>query len=320
MRAGEGVGLEPGHVDDGPMWVERHERSQAPLGGEVRRPSARTGDVVLLLPRPALVRPPFAALVAAALGELEIRGVRDRRHADLVPAHIGAVARTLVVVREALRGGADDALARRNFGQLEPGRRPAGGGRKRRALRRLVVAQPRELERLQHRLVVLVLVAYHQLVQDPVADAALLGDRERRLTHLAHVLAGRLGSQERQLAAAGSRGLHRVVYVDQLGPDHRSIAVAVDEPQVLERRDVTEVPHERAHQGRVHPLQVLVGDWRDELERPLTGPLERFEHLDPASPGRGCPGCSRALHHFILASPSDRQSKSPVNAGHHVSR
>src|SRR5207253_411230 len=34
--AGEGVGLEPGDVDDGAVRVEWHERAQAPLGGVVR--------------------------------------------------------------------------------------------------------------------------------------------------------------------------------------------------------------------------------------------------------------------------------------------
>src|SRR3954467_7429833 len=55
--AGEGVGLEPGDVDD--------RRVRIP-GADRRRTVA---DVVLLLPHPRLVRPPGPALVAAALGE-----------------------------------------------------------------------------------------------------------------------------------------------------------------------------------------------------------------------------------------------------------
>ena len=104
MRAGEGVGLEPGDVDDGPIRRERLARSQTPLGAEVRRPRRRSRDVVLLLPRPALVRPPFAALVAAALDEREVGGVGDRRLADQVAADVGAVARALVVVGKAASG------------------------------------------------------------------------------------------------------------------------------------------------------------------------------------------------------------------------
>src|SRR4051812_32890772 len=53
-RAGEGVGLEPGDV--------AHRSVRMP------RLCVRTvGDVVVLLPRPALVAPPLAALIAAAL-------------------------------------------------------------------------------------------------------------------------------------------------------------------------------------------------------------------------------------------------------------
>ena len=61
----------------------------------------RAGDVVLLLPGPALVRPPLAPLVAAALDEGQVGGVGDRRAADQVAAHVGAVAGALVVVGEA---------------------------------------------------------------------------------------------------------------------------------------------------------------------------------------------------------------------------
>src|SRR5205823_7126920 len=97
-RASEGVGLEPGDVDDGLMRVQWLELPEAPLRCAVRRPPTRSGDVVLLLPVPALIRPPLAALVAAALDERQIRGVRDRRMADQVCPDVRAVARALVVV------------------------------------------------------------------------------------------------------------------------------------------------------------------------------------------------------------------------------
>src|SRR5207244_2136874 len=67
VRTGEGVGLEPGDVDDGPVEVERFEPAEAPLRSVVRRPGSRSRDVVLLLPRPALVGPPLAPLVPPAL-------------------------------------------------------------------------------------------------------------------------------------------------------------------------------------------------------------------------------------------------------------
>ena len=99
------------------------ERSQTPLGAEVRRPSLRSCDVVLLLPGPALIGPPLAALVAAPLDEREVGGVGDRRLADQVAADVGAVQRPLVVVGEAVAGGADRARAGRDPDQLEAGRR-----------------------------------------------------------------------------------------------------------------------------------------------------------------------------------------------------
>src|SRR4051794_41757914 len=62
-RAGEGVGLEPGDV--------------ARRGvGMPRGHAGVVGDVVVLLPRPALVRPPLAALVAATLREAHPGAVR----------------------------------------------------------------------------------------------------------------------------------------------------------------------------------------------------------------------------------------------------
>src|SRR6202049_5354106 len=56
VRPGKGLGLEPADVADGrPRVAHRH-------GGVV-------GDVVLLFEGPALLRPPLALLVAAALAE-----------------------------------------------------------------------------------------------------------------------------------------------------------------------------------------------------------------------------------------------------------
>ena len=77
MRAGEGVGLEPGDVDHGPVGVQRLPAADAPLAAVVG-PVQGSRDVVLLLPRPALVGPPLAALVAAALDEVQERRVGDR--------------------------------------------------------------------------------------------------------------------------------------------------------------------------------------------------------------------------------------------------
>src|SRR6266487_611002 len=86
-RTGEGVGLEPGDV--------AHRCVRRP------RPCVLTvGDVVVLLPRPALVAPPLAALIAAALGEVQPRRVGDWPARDAEGADVDVVARALVVVGE----------------------------------------------------------------------------------------------------------------------------------------------------------------------------------------------------------------------------
>src|SRR5581483_6093456 len=75
VRPREGLGLEPGHVDHRSAGVERGMLAEAPLRAEILAPAGRFRDVVLLLPRPALVRPPLAPDVAAALDEPQVAGV-----------------------------------------------------------------------------------------------------------------------------------------------------------------------------------------------------------------------------------------------------
>src|SRR4051812_40400310 len=97
-RAGEGVGLEPGDV------AHRSVRMPRLCVWTVR-------DVVVLLPRPALVAPPLAALVAAALAEAQPGRVGDRPARDAEAAELHAVARALVVVGEDVVGGAEHGRA-----------------------------------------------------------------------------------------------------------------------------------------------------------------------------------------------------------------
>ena len=136
----------------------------------------------------------------------------------------------------------------------------------------------------------------HQLVQDPFADAAVLRDLERAGANFVHVLERGVGTQKREIATAGPRRLHRVVHVDHVWTQHRPLAEPVDEPQVLERRDVPEVPDQRAHQRRVHPLEVLVRDGRDQSHGPLARLVERPEDLHVAGRGPGPRGRRGAVH------------------------
>ena len=267
MGSGKGVRLEPGHVDRGLLGVQWRPSVDAPLPPPVGPggPPLWVGDVVVLLPRPALVRPPLAALVAAALGEAQEGRVGDRGAADAEARQVDQVARALVVEREAVIVGAHRELARRDLDRVEAraGRRAPRRGRRLEPGRG---AQAGELDRLQHRLRVLELVLEHHLVD--VGGAEAVEDRERSLAHLGQVVE-RLGAvEQRQVAAHGARRLERVVHRGQLGVQQRLTAVAVDEPQVLVGGDVGEIPDERAHQRRVRGLDVRVGERRDQLERP----------------------------------------------------
>ena len=88
-----------------------------------------SSDVVVLLPRPSLVGPPFTPLVTTPLHKRQVRGVGDRRAADQVPADVGAMTGPLVVVGKARGAGADGARAGRDLDQLEPGERARRRGR-----------------------------------------------------------------------------------------------------------------------------------------------------------------------------------------------
>ncbi len=121
VRASKGVGLEPGDVNHRPIGVQRLELPEPPFAGEVHRPASGAGDVVLLLPGPALVGPPLAPLVSAAFDEREVAGVGDRGAADQEAAYIGAVPRAFVVEGEAVLGRADRAWTARDLDHLESG-------------------------------------------------------------------------------------------------------------------------------------------------------------------------------------------------------
>ena len=178
-----------------------HAPVDAPLlpPGRARRPGAGVGDVVALLPGPALVRPPLAAPIAAALDEPQERRVGDRRAADPEGGQVGAVARALVVVGEDALRCAERARAARDLDGLEAGV-ALGAPRARRRIERGAALQARERDRLQHRLAVLHLVLEHHLVPSP-------GRARRRRAPSARARARPRGSPARRRgrAAAGRR-------------------------------------------------------------------------------------------------------------------
>ena len=263
MGSGEGVGLEPGEVDHRLVGMQRRPAVDAPLPPPVRAggPALRVGDVVVLLPRPALVA-------------TTTRGAGSRRPRRRQEGRVGDRGAADAEGRRGRRGGAGARCRRRSApgapmrngpaGDLD--RLEAGGAAPSRRAGAAVEAgrggKPRELDRLQHRLVVLVLVLEHHLVD--LGGAGALEDRERALADVGEVVE-RLGAvEDRQVAADGARRLERVVHRGELRVQQRLAAVAVDEPQVLIGGDVREIPRERAHQRRVRGLHLLVGERRDD--------------------------------------------------------
>jgi hypothetical protein len=266
VRPREGVGLEPGDVHDGLVRVDRLVTADVPLAPVVR-PVERVRDVVLLLPPPRLLRPQLPALVAAALHEGQEGGVVDRPTPDVEGLDLDTMARALVVVGEAAVAGPELHLATRHLDRLETV--AARARRRRRAARRPVSLQAGQVERLQHRLAVLLLVAHDQLVHDPVARPDAPGDAQRPVPDALEVLARLPCPQERQAAPPGPGSLEGVVDLGQVRPLHRLTGEAVHQPEVLERGDVPQVPGQGTHQVRVDALEVGVRDPRHQGERPL---------------------------------------------------
>src|SRR4051794_14758615 len=277
-RAGEGVGLEPGHVARGRIRVPR-------------RHATVVRDVVVLLPRPPFVRPPLAALVAAALAEAQPGRVRDRPARDAEGRDLDVVRRALVVVGErAVAGAHAEATARDGD--------PVVVGGAQRAERRLAGReQAAELHRLAHRLGVLELVAEHHLVEHRVRAVAV-----RRLDHtrphLVEVGARAGGVEQLDVAADAARRLERVVARRELGMQQRPAGEAMHEPELLVRGDVREVPDERAHDRVDLTLELGRREMPDDVERLAAHRLHGIEdvttHRSPNPTGPPCAGVSSA--------------------------
>ena len=196
-----------------------------------------------------------------------------------------------------------------NAGRAAVGLRPARAGAGGRAAE---IGQPlelRQLDRLQHRLGVLLLVAQDELGDHAVADAPALDHVERPLADLLKVIPGLGRPQEREVAAAGARRLERVIDVGQLLAQERLSAEAMHDPEVLEGGDVAEVPDQRAHQRRVDLLQLLVGERRHQLERPRACLPEVIDRLLGVADRDGC---LEAVHPVIVTASNLTRTLSSV--------
>src|SRR5262249_21034803 len=125
----------------------------------------------------------------------------------------------------------------------------------------------KELQQLQHRLVVLELVRQQHLVDESFTQQAVLGGGgdvhalqyvESPLADVVHVGAELLAVEDRQLAADPARALDRGIESAELAVQRLAAADALDQPELLEVGDVAEVPGERAEQRRVDGVQLLV--------------------------------------------------------------
>ena len=128
-----------------------------------------------------------------------------------------------------------------------------------------------ELQRLQNRLVVLILVLRHHRVDVAIAQQRIAGLEIERLQLVQHALA-HLGQDLEHLLTAGQvqgtadppRVLERIVDAGHLAELHGAVDVPV-EPQLLEVGDVAEVPDDRAHERIVLHSEIVV---RERLDQP----------------------------------------------------
>ena len=113
------------------------------------------------------------------------------------------------------------------------------------------------LDELEHRLVVLVLVRQDQLVDESVGEQRVLG---RLQIHTVENLQGasanivevtaKIGpTKDREVAAGRAGVLDRIVEAAELPVERIQVADGLHEPQLLEVRDVPEIPGERARES-----------------------------------------------------------------------
>ncbi len=125
-------------------------------------------------------------------------------------------------------------------------------------------------------------MASNHLDEQLIASQPEAGDA---IAHLLEVALGLRPAQIGQLAAARSRGLEGVVDLGELGVQERQAPVAVSQPEILEARDVAEVPDERAHQRGVNAFEILVRHAGHERER-LRACLRQSAELENGHPLR----------------------------------
>ena len=189
--------------------------------------------------------------------------------------------------------------------------RPGGGAVGRGLLPRRVLGARPELERLEHRFLVLELVLEHEPEDEALPEqwvrhfqVDVVEQVVRALADVLRVGARRGGPEARQLLPVVSLLAERVVdLVVRVG--NRRLAVQVPEdPDLLELRDVREIPDERRLQRRDALDERLVGEGLQELVGAGAGALEHGSDLDSRVHHRTLPDRTRLVHAPSVAFPA----------------
>ena len=216
--------------------------------------------------------------------EVREGAVRDRGAIDEEGVELDLVRDELVVVRPRLVGRAEDERA-----AVHPYLVGAVGDVSVRALvaNRVLDLGP-ELERLQHRLLVLQLVLEHQPEDEafrskgPGPSSSVCSSASRtRVADVGRVRPRGLGVGEAGAATAPFRASPKAVWTSPCASSDRRLTVEVaEEPELLEVRDARELPHERQLERRHVLGEPFVRHRREERVGRRSGPIERGLDLD----------------------------------------
>jgi hypothetical protein len=166
---------------------------------------------------------------------------------------------------------------------------------------------------------VLVLVRQDHLVDEAVCQQRVLGieldpveDLEGPVADIRQVGADLVGAEDRKLAADLPRLLDCIVERPELPSKRLAAADSLNEPELLEVRDVPEIPDQRAEDRVVDAVQLLVAEWLDQLQSVSTRLLQTPGDLRLAI-GSGpattlCSGCCNLRDSRTLPRPLHRQT------------
>ena len=243
----ERLGLVPRHVLDGLVPGDRlAEPEPDPLPAVVAvLPVERRLDALAAAPLPALRTPRLARAVAALGHELGELRVRHRRSVDEERRQLHVVRLELAVVRPRLVDGAQGERAVAHVDLLGAARRTIREGRVARGIDEALA----ELNRLQHRLLLLELRLHHEPEYEPVSqerarrlEIDVLEHVEHALAHVRCVVACLGGAQRGKLGVAVRE---RPIDVAVAIRDRRVALDVAQQPQLLEVGDLRELPDER---------------------------------------------------------------------------